>query len=300
MKRIPFIAVAALAVALFSCDKEDVSPVDPQQLEWNISYEGYKTVLVHPVNTDEFFSEIKDVEVFQITAPKNTLFFPIVLTDSCAQELSGGKNKSQMSDRIVGTMLEYVDSADFKKYYTGYNADTLCLVEFFDGDYVAYVFELDSTLTPTGQYASCPFTKTGSSLGSYGISNLERQPDWNITFKGNAFYSADEDSLLLASVEVAASGIRYYDVYEFSEIALWNSCQGSYEIMIGYLQSERKKMLEEGNSIDEILFSAQMPLDTLEINSVGANSTVYIMEFDDQANFTGRYNAIDVNLPDFE
>lgn len=303
MKRIPFIAVAALAVALFSCDKEDVSPVEPQQLEWKLTYAGFQKLENHKTLNDQLIDTLVNIEadVFVLDNPEKVCYFPYLCSASAPNKYEG-MTPVQMASSIIDeffTGATGLDSLRLHNCIFSYEDSIVC-TEMMAGDYIMYVFEVDSKHLPTGRYTTCSFHKEDSGSGHIFTGTLQYMPDWSVSVSDPTFRIEQTpngiDSIMGVNLQPIAPGVTIPVMLVVNPINFYENLFGCIELAMGEMEEVLQKQFNNGINIDDLISNgADIPCwfvyDTPE------KKRIYIMECDREGKASGRYGVIDVDLP---
>ena len=128
--------------------------------------------------------------------------------------------------------------------------------------------------------------------------------DWSITPVGETYYD-EEVEYYVVDVEASLPGILYYFAEENTAEDLENYYDGEVEnIALGYAEFIQEAIEDEGYTIDEIcaevicMGSEANPLSGIYAYNPGLETTIYVVEYDEDGVPTGRYGATTVVLPD--
>jgi len=303
MKRIPFIAVAALAVALFSCDKEDVSPVEPQQLEWKLTYAGFQKLENHKTLNDQLIDTLVNIEadVFVLDNPEKVCYFPYLCSASAPNKYEG-MTPVQMAGSIIDeffTGATGLDSLRLHNCIFSYEDSIVC-TEMMAGDYIMYVFEVDSKHLPTGRYTTCSFHKEDSGSGHIFTGTLQYMPDWSVSVSDPTFRIEQTpngiDSIMGVNLQPIAPGAMIPVMLVVNPINFYENLFGCIELTMGEMEEVLQKQFNNGINIDDLI-SNGTDIPCWFVYDTPEKKRIYIMECDREGKASGRYGVIDVDLP---
>lgn len=126
---------------------------------------------------------------------------------------------------------------------------------------------------------------------------LQLQENWSVSLPSLAF-PEDFGLYWLIDINVNAPGIGYFNTAVCSDEELVEIYQGSIEALYAYMEADVQMHLAEGSLIT--------PLFTLEDEEFftywykAGKTKIYLFEFDEEGNATGRYGVSTVVMPDDE
>lgn len=303
MKRIPFIAVAALVVALFSCDKEDVSPVDVQQPEWKLTYAGFQKLENHKTLTKQLKDTLVNVEadVLLLDCPPEACHFFFYRLASIPDKYDG-MTPAQMASSIVDeffTGATGYDSLVLNKRVFNYE-DTVLFTGMMAGDYIVYAFEVDSMHVPTGKYASCAFNKADNRYGELSSVPTQFVSDWTVSLLDSTLCKKLDkngiDSTWSVGVQVTAPGIIHFYLAAMNPFEFYQAYSGSIGHIMSAIEVYIGGQLNSGKAITDIFRKGVETPRWINYNK-SDKKRVYIMEYDEEGKATGRYGLSEVELP---
>ena len=156
-----------------------------------------------------------------------------------------------------------------------------------------YIFGIDENGSLTGEYHMEILT---------GIPAMELTlvPEWTVTLLGDSYWEEyNDEQYLMVDIEVSVPGIEYFYVEENTQDDLDYYYDGSIQ---GLLESY-EGMVEFYNTLygytaADLFFTEDDPQTSMDVYNPGCESTIYIMEFDEDGKATGRYGATAVVMPD--
>ena len=121
------------------------------------------------------------------------------------------------------------------------------------------------------------------------------QEDWKVQVVGDIYTDEDGDSVI--DVEVTLPGIKWYYMeentqedldyyYEGSVLGFANSVESYYQDYFGKY------------TMDELFYSGAEPQPSIAVYNDGMETTIYVVELDENCKLTGRYGATVVTLPE--
>jgi len=301
MKRILSIVVVALSVALFSCDKENEDTVEPIQPEWKLTYAGFQKVK-NSVNNQQSDSLVSfEADVFVVDCPPESCHFPFLCSASTPNKYEG-MTPAVMASSIIDEFLSGAtgyDSLRIQNIIFSYD-DTIICRGMMAGDYIMYVFEVDSQHVPTGKYASCTFHKEDSGAGHMFAGTPQSVPDWNVCILDSTlskrFSPNGLDSIWNVGAQIKTPGIKYFTMLLISPYEFYDAYYGCIEYVLSRMEERVQRQLNSGKTMDDIFRKgAETPY---WINyKKPLKLRVYILEADENGKATGRYGLTEVVLP---
>ena len=155
-----------------------------------------------------------------------------------------------------------------------------------------YVFGVNEYGTPTGEWHHEVIT---------GVEEVEFTlvPDWSVTPVGNLYLETYNDKeYTMVDIEVNAPGIQYYFAEEDTQDDLDYYYKGTVEGLAKAYQRRWVNYISLGYSVSDFLNSAEDPMTSLDVYNAGLETTIYIIEYDENGAATGRYGATTVTMPD--
>lgn len=120
---------------------------------------------------------------------------------------------------------------------------------------------------------------------------LTFMPDWSVTLTDGTFDGKYSDCV------VNAPGILWYFLEEDTDEDLDNYYDGSIETLATSYESQIAQYMNQGYTMDDLLYSGSDPQDEIRIWNPGVQSKIYIFEYNEQGKATGRYGVSDVLTP---
>ena len=128
------------------------------------------------------------------------------------------------------------------------------------------------------------------------VPEMALQADWSVTPVGNVYQDEDEDYVI--DVEVVAPGIKYYIAEEDNLDDLDYYYGGSVEGMAEYKQEDILLYMDYFEcSVADLIYSAEDPQTDIYVYNLDEETTIYLLEFDENGLATGRYGATNVVIP---
>ena len=126
---------------------------------------------------------------------------------------------------------------------------------------------------------------------------LVLQSNWSVTLDGEVY---DYDGDLYIDVTVNLPGIQYFWMEENTPDDLDYYYGGTVEGFVQEYQEYYQSYLTQGYEMSDLAWSLDDDYYYLDVYNPGMQTTVYIAEFDEDGNATGRYGKTVVTLPDYE
>lgn len=294
-KSLIFAALAALV--LFSCSKDK----DGKKNKDDDGFVAQKdwTVKIAEVGTDE----IGDYIALNVTAPGSTFLGVDALNDNELAELYGTDDVEAIAAKFKENLDKNLKDNPIEKCLWK-ASETVYINYYYSGAAHVYVIDFDAQGNLTGKYAvvdvvipelendggddddAVPGALTGA---------VTLQSGWSAALSGEV-QSDDEDDYIY--LDVKASGAKYIwcDNYTQDEIADWYD--GDLEPLLLEYSSSAKTALEQGWTMADVFFQPDEDGIYMYVYEPG-ETDIYIMEFDDKGNATGRYGKSRVTIPNF-
>lgn len=148
------------------------------------------------------------------------------------------------------------------------------------------------------------YDENGKFTGAWSLATLEGYPEvevelflqesWSVTPVGESYL--DEDGYDVINIEVNAPDILWYSIEENSDDDLDYYYDGTIANFALAIQDKLEAYLES-YTMDELLWSNAVPAERTWVYNFDIPTTIYIVEFDENGQFTGRYGATDVVIP---
>lgn len=197
---------------------------------------------------------------------------------------SGSINQGYTMDDLVE--MGYVGTPETLPFI--YAADDL-----EEGDEL-YVFGYDANGAYTGAWAM----GIAENVVHPDPIEMTLQTEWSVRPVG-AVYQEDEDDVI--DVEVVAPGIKYYIAEENTQEDLDYYYGGTISGMAEYKQDDIQLYIDFFDaSVAELIYSAEDPQTSIYVYNTDVETTIYLLEFDENGLATGRYGATTVVIPSVE
>jgi len=119
-------------------------------------------------------------------------------------------------------------------------------------------------------------------------------PEWSVTPTGAIFKDADGYDKIAVTLNLP--GIKYYIAEENNQDDLDYYYGGSVEGLGKAYESKLASYLSQGYTMDELIYSASSPLESIYVYNTDTPTAIYVVEFDENGKFTGRYGATNVTI----
>lgn len=123
------------------------------------------------------------------------------------------------------------------------------------------------------------------------------QSNWTITIDGEPY--TDEEGYYVIDVNVSLPGIKYYFAEENSDEDIDYYYDGSIAGFANYMEDELSDYLGS-YTMDDLAYTEADPIPNVYIYNDGVETTIYVVEFDENGKATGRYGAGVVQMPAIE
>lgn len=123
------------------------------------------------------------------------------------------------------------------------------------------------------------------------------QSDWSVELDGEPF---NYGNYTYCYVKVNAPGIKYFWLEENTDEDLEYYYGGSVATLLEAYQEDLAKEVAQGTPIDELIFSGEDEDAYFVVWNPGAQTSIYLMEFDEKGMATGRYSKTDLFIPEPE
>ncbi len=155
-----------------------------------------------------------------------------------------------------------------------------------------YIFGVTDTGELTGEYHM--ETLTGIQEIVVPPVELTLVPEWSVTPTGAIF--KDTDGYDKIAVTLNLPGIKYYIAEENNQDDLDYYYGGSVEGLGKSYENKLISYLSQGYTMDELIYSASYPLESIYVYNTDTPTAIYVVEFDENGKFTGRYGATNVTI----
>lgn len=125
--------------------------------------------------------------------------------------------------------------------------------------------------------------------------NMVLQENWSVKVVSEVYTDDDGDEVV--DVELTLPGIKYYDIEENTQEDLDDYYDGTVAGLAQAKEASVQKDLGQ-YSIDQILYSGSDPQPSIYVYNPGIETTIYVIEFDEEGHATGRYGATVVVMPE--
>ena len=121
------------------------------------------------------------------------------------------------------------------------------------------------------------------------------QSDWTVQLDGAPYvYGSD----YFVDIITNLPGIQYYYIEENTQEDLDYYYDGSVAGMMASFEESFKEELAGGEVMANLAYSASDPQPYIYVYNSGVETTLYVVELDENGNATGRYGASKVNMPE--
>lgn len=121
------------------------------------------------------------------------------------------------------------------------------------------------------------------------------QSDWTVQLDGAPYvYGSD----YFVDIITNLPGIQYYYIEENTQEDLDYYYDGSVAGMMASFEESFKEELAGGEVMANLAYSASDPQPYIYVYNPGVETTLYVVELDENGNATGRYGASKVNMPE--
>lgn len=256
---------------------------------WKVSYEGFQEV--------EWEEGTNWNEVFKVSGQGSaSIYFTIVdegTYDSFKDNLDG--LYAQAEEWLEGDLEYYADY--------GWTIDDFVVTEdphyeYYDamaaGTYEAFAFGMTSEGKSTKEFAWVSFEIPEGHTGGSGGGEMELQTNWSVSIVGSIYVDDEGDDVI--DIEVNAPGIQYYIAEENTQADLDEYYEGTIEGLAASYQDYCQEYIGE-YSMEDILYYSGYPQDFMYVYNPGMQTTIYLLEFDEDGFATGRYGATTLTMP---
>ena len=276
-------------------------------VSWAVSYEGYQPV--------EFEDGTEDCEVIKVSGSGNESFYVFIQRGNWFEE-----DLDNNEELLFSFAEQYLQ--DDLEYYApyGWGIDDFVVTEdphyefydeFYNGTIEIFAVGMDQEGKNTGKYAWTKIEKTGSSKGDYTGGDdggddddeeddipaldvqMQLQENWSVEIVGEPYKYSDYEFI---DVKVNLPGIEYYWLESNTDEEI-DYFYGSLEGLAASWQADFVEMLEDGETITDILWTSSIPAEWIYYYGAG-ETTIYVVEFDGNGKATGRYGATTVTMPE--
>lgn len=272
--------------------------------QWSVSYEGYQPV--------EFEDGTEDSEVIKVSGTGTESFYVFIQRGNWFEE-----DLENNEALLLAAAEQYLqdDISAYAQYGWGFDDFVVAedphyeyYDEFYNGTIEIFAVGMDQNGKNTGKYAWTKIEKTGSSKGDYTGGDtggddeeeipeldveMQLQDNWSVEIVGEPY---EYSNYQLIDVSVNLPGIKYYWLESNTKEEL-EYYYGSLEGLAASWQADFAESLADGDTIDDILWSSSAPAEYMYYYGAG-ETTIYVVEFDENGKATGRYGASKVTLPE--
>ena len=121
------------------------------------------------------------------------------------------------------------------------------------------------------------------------------QPDWTVEVVGEAYYASGDE---VVDVKVNLPGIKYYFIEENTKEDLDYYYDGDVSGIANSYEEQLAELLDGSTTMADILYSGNDPQPFIVVYNEGAETTAYVIEFDENGKATGRYGASTITMPE--
>ena len=281
------------------------------EASWTVSYEGYLPV--------EFEDGTDDCEVIKVSGTGTESFYVFVQRGNWFEE-----QVENNVDLLMAFAEQYLQ--DDLEYYASYGWEFDDFVvtedphyeyydEFYNGTVEIFAIGMDKNGKNTGKFAWTKIEKTGSSKGDYTGGDtgggddgdddgdddipeidvqMQLQDNWSVEIVGEPYKYSNYEFI---DVKVSLPGIKYYWLESNTDEELEFYYKGSLEYLAASWQAVFAESLADGDTMDDILWSSSAPAEYMFYYGAG-ETTIYVVEYDENGKATGRYGTSTVTLPE--